>query len=617
MYQLDSQRQPQLVALAMAFFQRPLPYRFSQTEQKALRSFFTSLVGHVFCFHNVPSNVLASTIARYSRLKNVRGIRGIWVDEILPHLLATQSQWVSERSDMDTGTDYASQFLKENKIKSLDDFVAFSPETELLFEEFLSKSAADPDYLQHFVDSKRARRLLSLFMDSFGHNSIARGAFVALCCENISIHAAKSLEWTRPANGIIELSTRYVSMQKALLYPIWDELALYGVDPAKIQGYYNACFGEYRGLVGDEKSLDGPLPSYFREHYRDLITDERDLERGITGETFDLCGNLLPTAACTSVALVCSGEAFPTILKHLILDGTPENLALVELIAQESAKIGGDQFARHYLPTEADRRSWSYLSVGHFLDSAQRLKAPWASIIDEQPEAAPYVILDHFAMKEEFRGCENMADIAAKLFYQFDKDGNVVYQLNPETGQEEPVSIRATYDKLPSEFEAFTVSFEGVMSWRGWRDLHRMSFAAHNRTLVMPYLGFYQYDKPAPAELAAAFNRVETAGRELYEEAQRCGVPEFMLQYLLPMGFNIGYSFIANLREHEFCGFQRTKYDVNHEVRQSFLAHENALRVELPWWSLFSRANTTPAYVFARASGPDGTGVPLPEMAAL
>ncbi|MDP3762643.1 MAG: hypothetical protein Q8Q97_01030, partial [bacterium] len=84
-------------------------------------------------------------------------------------------------------------------------------------------------------------------------------------------------------------------------------------------------------------------------------------------------------------------------------------------------------------------------------------------------------------------------------------------------------------------------------------------------------------------------------------------MPPELAQYPLALGNLIGFEFSANLLEWEFCNWQRTKYSVNHEVRQVFLAAERALREEYHWWSEISRADTTTAYVFARTK----EGVPL------
>jgi hypothetical protein len=53
--------------------------------------------------------------------------------------------------------------------------------------------------------------------------------------------------------------------------------------------------------------------------------------------------------------------------------------------------------------------------------------------------------------------------------------------------------------------------------------------------------------------------------------------------------------------------WQRTKPDVNHEVRQVFLSFERRLREKYWWWKEISRADMTPGYIFARG----GSNIPL------
>ena len=72
------------------------------------------------------------------------------------------------------------------------------------------------------------------------------------------------------------------------------------------------------------------------------------------------------------------------------------------------------------------------------------------------------------------------------------------------------------------------------------------------------------------------------------------------MEYPLALGNNISYLISANLRQWEFANWQRSKASVNHEVRQAFLLVENLLRQKYPWWQNISRADITPAYIFAR-----------------
>jgi hypothetical protein len=68
----------------------------------------------------------------------------------------------------------------------------------------------------------------------------------------------------------------------------------------------------------------------------------------------------------------------------------------------------------------------------------------------------------------------------------------------------------------------------------------------------------------------------------------------------------VRYQIAANLRQWEFCNWQRTKWGVNDEVRAQFLAFEYALRSEYPWWKRLSRADLIQHYAFAR-----GEKIPL------
>lgn len=78
------------------------------------------------------------------------------------------------------------------------------------------------------------------------------------------------------------------------------------------------------------------------------------------------------------------------------------------------------------------------------------------------------------------------------------------------------------------------------------------------------------------------------------------GIPPQLMQYPMALGNLITFQAGGNLLELEFCIWQRTKFSVNHEVRQIFLAMEKALRMQYPWWKEISRADMADAYIFAR-----------------
>ncbi|MDP3696912.1 MAG: FAD-dependent thymidylate synthase [Candidatus Taylorbacteria bacterium] len=566
-----------LVGVAREFVAGDLSHSFTADEERALRPFFTNLNKRVFFMHSLPSNVLATLASMFSRLKNKRGIRGVFVDSFLPGVLAGTLDAI--------GQDDAEVFLKNNKIKNLEDFLRYSYDAKARFNWFVDSSPSD-GYLKVLTDSKKAKKFLNMYLDQYGHNSIARMGTVWLCFEQVSILAAKSVEWTRPGAGYVALSTRFVDRDGAGVYPIDKELRMLGLDTEYLSSHFRYLVRLYAELQGDK--LDGPFPSFLREKWGELIEQKGGkVELGVAGETFDVLGNLLPAATLTSVAVAVSGESLPSILKHLIFDDTAENFVLAQLVIEEAVKVGADQFIRHYQPSKVDVLGWEYLnsdqsvlSRGVYRFESYAHTLPWIPSSSEVAE----LIFGLFEQKKGFRNVINMSSLADYLF-----NGS-----------------RLDHDKLPSEFEAVTVPFAGCMSFRSWRDLHRQGLSTHNRTLLTPYMGFYHYDKPQPIELSHSFQAAKQSSGNVYLSLDQ--IPPILKQYVLPMGFRIGFTYFANLRQHEFCNWQRTKPSVNHEVRQVFLSMENDLRRIYPWWPLFSRADLTPAYIFAR-----GSAVPLPE----
>lgn len=553
--------------------------QFSELEKNTLRPFFTSTDGRVYFVHSLPETVTDVLVSMFSRIKNQRGLRGVFVDSFLPLFLASALPEVEKIFNGET-----EKFITFYGIDSLEKFVAQSEDSRRALKRFQDAMRMDPEYIAEFSSAPKVKKFLTAYLDQYGHNSIARMAKLTLCLENISILAAKSVEWGRMGAGYIELSTRYVDMSAKGLYPAWQECAWFGVNPERVRKTMEHSFGVYQLLQGEKFS--GLFPEFLRAHYKDF-RDISKFEAGVIGETCDVLGNFLPCATLTSLGVAISGEAFPELLKHLILDGTPENMALSELILEEAKKIGGDQFSRHFEPSEWKKASWEYLDSSYY-----RLFPPFTAPYPSQitrallspNEYVKYVLYEGFRKQPYFTDLQGFDAAIKKL-------------------KELP---RGEFDKLPNHFEKVSAVFSGIASFRSWRDIQRQQLSTHYRTHVKP-IGFYRYDKPAPKEFFAACQEVWQKNYELYCEMREKAVPPELMQYPMAMGNLIGFEFAGNLSQLEFCIWQRTKFSVNHEVRQIFLHMEHALRKQYPWWKDISRAEITPMYVFARTK----EGIPL------
>ena len=82
--------------LGRQFVSSELKYYWTPNESRAIQTCFTNLFSRVFFMFGLPANVGATILAMYSRLKNKRGLRGVFVDTFLPQFLATKLAVVEE-----------------------------------------------------------------------------------------------------------------------------------------------------------------------------------------------------------------------------------------------------------------------------------------------------------------------------------------------------------------------------------------------------------------------------------------------------------------------------------------------------------------------------------------
>jgi thymidylate synthase ThyX len=563
----DEGKNKALLDCARSFVGARPDYEFTPLEKMALMPFFTNGNKKVFFVHGLPASVVSALLAMYSRLKNPRGLRGHFVDNLLPFLLTTLLRKFNQSQAQ---TKEIANYLKENNLDTLDKFFSFDVEHADAFAEFLSNSRLNSKFMRKLADSPKIKAFLGIYLDAYGHNSIARTANLVLGIEDVSILTAKSLEWCRPGVGYIELSTRYVDFSKNAFYPIEREVAIFDeslADRVAVVIHQHAEY--YRQLFSEGAGAYGILPAFFTGLFEDRI-DSKDLKGAAFGEACDVAANVLPCATLTSLGISISGEAFPELLKHLMLDDTYENQALAELILSESEKVGGGHFARHLNVSDWRRGSWSYLENHSFRERDLLLPN----------DLVENLLWDLFRDAKEFKRCRDFKEVLRKL----------------------QLLKRESHDKLPNQFEFVNAGFARKISFRSWRDIHRQGFCTHLRTLVNPRLGFYRYDKPMPPELQKIFDDAWLSDASIYRQMMIKDVPEVLCQYPMAMGNLVGFQIGGNLLQWEFLNWQRTKFSVNHEVRQIVLSIEKALRCQYPWWSEISRADMTQAYICARGS---------------
>ncbi len=566
---MDAALRAEMSAAARDFVNAQADYQFTERERRALAPFFSNDNRKIFFLSGLPESVAATLLAMYSRLKNPRGLRGHFVDHLVPLLMLNSSDETKSGKNAEWRV-YQREF-RERGFRSLDAVCDGDPVWNNYFERFIA-AAAKPDFWRIIADSKRIQDFKNEHLDKYGHNSIARPARLLLCAERVSIQVAKNLEETWPGTAFIELSSRYVDFSGKSQYPVWAELALINAQlGSMVRGNIEASVDEYRRLMGEK--FDGPFPKFLRAWATPLVTDVKDLESGIIGEACDVLGNLLPCSTLTELGLAVSGEAVGQLLKNLRLEGSPECVAVAQLIEDETVRAGHSYFLRYHQPTPWEVASWTYLEPTH------------RKMFDVTPlrQAKFRILVAYGILADDLEN--NTANFSALL-----------------AGLKE--TPRGEFDKLPKQFRGLSVMAQDVMSYRSWRDLQRQSLSVHFRSRVTPMLGFYEYPKARWWGLDDTFRDTHARDKELYILMRARHVPPELAEYAMAMGNLVTYQIISDLRQAEFCGWQRSKWGVNDEVRQEFLKIESHLRRTYPWWEQLSRADLTPHYVFARGSSP-------------
>lgn len=543
---------------------RDVVYSFTKKERRVLDLFCSNTDKHVFLIENLPSNVCASLLAMYSRLKNKRGLRGVLVDVLIPNFLAGELDIVQAQYAGET-----ERFLKEHDITSLQEFVSFSDETKDAFSVFLDSVTGVPEYIIKFSNGRRVKRFLEKYLDAYGHNSIARLGYAVICYEQISQLAAKTIEHPRAGAGFIELSTRYVDMKTADYYDIVGELKASGVNDAdEVTEALNDCAEIYVRQMEE-------YTSYLQGVYPDAA------EGAIFGEVCDVLANVLPAATHTSVGVCISGEGIKSLIKCLLLERLPETTALAEFTLRElEDRSGLGQFARHVVPTAYEWRTMDYLDADTFHERGASQAGAFFTT----------------SRKEIEHALANGLEVYGKSF----KVGSGAFIRAITEG-------RGAYDKLPPLFENALVRHSYLTTMRTWREIQRHVLCSHGRTLLTPLLGFFKHNKPISDSLLKDFRRAASASEANWFWLDSEQVTRETLQYILPMGFNVGCTIVSNLRQAEFFTWQRSGSNVNNEARQVALGLDTAITAAIPWWPDVSRTDRTPAYRLARET----VGVPI------
>ncbi|MCC7077555.1 MAG: FAD-dependent thymidylate synthase [Acidimicrobiia bacterium] len=251
--------------------------QFTEEEAKRLAPYVTNLDKPVFALRNLPEVTKGALFARYSR--SDRSLRRLLLDEFL------------------------------------DDAGGVVPEAA--------------------VGLERADGLYSRVLSDYGDDSVAQLGFAHVACEQVSNILTKVIERGRLA-AYLEQSTRYITYDSKpggrWRYALEPDIAT-----SDLAGVYtetlDAMFETYTHVQGH---LEAWLES---RHPRSPEDPEAVWRRALRAKACDATRGLLPAATVSNVGMAASGQAFESLLLHLLAHPLAEARRYGEMLHEELEKV--------------------------------------------------------------------------------------------------------------------------------------------------------------------------------------------------------------------------------------------------------------------------------------
>src|SRR4051794_29190515 len=303
---------------------------FTPEERKRLEPHFTNLDRPVFALVNLPETVKGALFSRYSRYRGT--LRRLFLDEFADSLPALPATFEGN-------------------------------------------------------EGRRAAELYERMFLEYGDDSVAQlgGAHVAVeWCSNV---VTKVLQRPRLA-AYLEQSTRYIAYDQPMdasgAWRYWRDPSLgpeYAAAMDRLFELYSDTFARVHAWV--ENTFPPPRAGGEAAHKRAVRAKALDLTRG-----------MLPAAALSHMGVFASGQAYESLILHLLAHPLPEAAAYGEMILEELEKVMPSFLSRVRRPERGgvwieqlrDRRERA-------LDAAERLglrREP----LDPEPASVSLVDVD-------------------------------------------------------------------------------------------------------------------------------------------------------------------------------------------------------------------------------
>lgn len=414
----------------------------------------------------------------------------------------------------------------------------FSGTLRRLFLEEFADGLPDVGDLPKLSEGRRAAELYERVFIGFGDDSVAQLGGAHIACEWTSNVMTKILQRPRLAS-YLEQSTRYIPYDQEVPgggYRYYRHPAL----GLKYEAAMDDLFSTYSKLLPQVATwLDWKLPTRGRESSAQRVQHVR-------AKALDLLRGLLPASSLSHVGIFASGQAYESLVLHLLAHPLPEARRYGAEILQQLEAVIPSFVAR----VERPDRGGHWI---HFLKERQarseELVRKYRLDVSEETVDAPQVCLVS-TQGDEAELLESMLFEAGSTSEQEIRD--VVSGLSPEKRAdaiEQLVGPRSNRRHRPGRgFERIRYRFEVVSDYAAFRDLQRHRMLTVQWQGLSPDLGFHTPSELQDAGVVDEFRRAIEVSRDEFDRLKSAGL-DWAAPYALCLAFRVRYVMDMTARE--------------------------------------------------------------------
>ncbi len=406
-----------------------------------------------------------------------------------------------------------------------------------LFLEEFADGLPDIGDLPRLSEGRRAAELYEKVFIGFGDDSVAQLGGAHIACEWTSNVMTKILQRPRLA-AYLEQSTRYIPYDRRMS----DGGYRYYRHPALGSQYHETMDGLFETYSELMARVLGWLDSTTRSS-ADISPRER--ERMLRAKALDLLRGLLPAASLSHMGILATGQAYESLVMHLLAHPLPEARRYGSMILQELETVIPSFVARIERPDRGGE--WiSYLRSRQqrAMDIADRFGLGEPTIAEE-----PTV---------RMVGCQgDEVDLLVSCLFEASSGSEPEIRAEVESmsqkEQAELISLlvgpRTNRRHRPGRgFERVRYRFEVVSDYGAFRDLQRHRMLTVQWQGFSPYLGANVPDELEAAGVAGSYHRAIESSQAEFERLVSTNL-EWAAPYALCMAFRTRYVLDMTARE--------------------------------------------------------------------